>query len=108
MRIYFYIIAMAFALLQFTSCQEEELDRNSIFTDEPTTEKNSFDQWLKKNYTDTYNIKLIYRLEDMETDFNYTLAPADFIMAQKLAKVVKYTWLEAYDEVAGLDFTCMF
>lgn len=66
MRIYFYIIAMAFALLQFTSCQEEELDRNSIFTDEPTTEKNSFDQWLKKNYTDTYNIKLIYRLEDME------------------------------------------
>ncbi len=75
MRIYFYIIAMAFALLQFTSCQEEELDRNSIFTDEPTTEKNSFDQWLKKNYTDTYNIKLIYRLEDMETDFNYTLTP---------------------------------
>ena len=108
MRIYFYIIAMAFALLQFTSCQEEELDRNSIFTDEPTTEKNSFDQWLKKNYTDTYNIKLIYRLEDMETDFNYTLAPADFIMAQKLAKVVKYTWLEAYDEVAGLDFTCTY
>ena len=87
MRIYFYIIAMAFALLQFTSCQEEELDRNSIVTDEQTTEKNSFDQWLKKNYRDTYNIKLIYRLEDMETDFNYTLAHADYIIAQKLAKV---------------------
>lgn len=95
MRIYYYIIAVAFVLLQFTSCQEEELDRNSIFTDEPTTEKNGFDQWLKKNYTDIYNIKLIYRLEDMETSFNYTLAPADFIMAQKLAKVVKYTWIRS-------------
>ena len=70
-----------------------------------TRPKTAFDLWLHKNYVETYNINLKYRLEDMETDFTYTLAPADLSNSVKLAHIVLHTWLQAYDEVAGMDFT---
>ncbi|MBS5529044.1 MAG: putative zinc-binding metallopeptidase [Prevotella sp.] len=104
-----YIAALGLAaatVLSFTSCSEDELDRNSIFEQGTVTaNQNDFDIWLKQNFTEPYNIRVLYRMEDMETDLEHTAAPADFILSQKLAKIVKYAWLEAYDEVAGVDFT---
>ena len=106
MKKYIYVmVGMAAMLLNLASCSEDDLDSRSIFEEGTTRKENEFDKWLKKSYTDTYNIKLLYRLEDMETDLEHVLAPADFVLSQKLAKIVKYAWLEAYDEVAGVDFT---
>jgi substrate import-associated zinc metallohydrolase lipoprotein len=97
---------MAASLFAFSSCGEDDLDPESIFqTETAQAKQNKFDAWLLKNFTNPYNIRLIYRLEDMEADFDYTVAPADFELSQTLAKIVKYAWLEAYDEVAGIDFT---
>jgi substrate import-associated zinc metallohydrolase lipoprotein len=97
---------MAASLFAFSSCGEDDLDPESIFqTETAQAKQNKFDAWLLKNFTNPYNIRLIYRLEDMEADFDYTVAPADFELSQTLAKIVKYAWLEAYDEVAGVDFT---
>lgn len=100
-------MGLAVILLHLASCSEKDLDSESVFINSPRQE-NAFDVWLKKSYTDTYNIRLIYRLEDMETDLEHTVAPADFELSQQLAMIVKYAWLEAYDEVAGLDFTRMY
>lgn len=106
MKKYIVALSMAAALFTFSSCQEDELSKESIFAQtEITSRQNDFDKWVKANFTDPYNIRLIYRLEDMETDLEHTAAPADFINSQILAKIVKYAWLEAYDEVAGVDFT---
>jgi substrate import-associated zinc metallohydrolase lipoprotein len=88
----------------FWSCSEDELNSNSIF-DTSEMERNTFDQWLLQNYTYSYNIDFKYRLEDIESDMDYMLVPADLDKSVKLAKLVKYCWLEAYDEVAGIDFT---
>jgi len=106
MKNYLYLAMAAFmSIVSFASCNNDnDLKENSIFTESVRVE-NAFDVWLKKNYTDNYNIKVIYRLEDMETDLEHTLAPADFELSQTLSKIVKYAWLEAYDEVAGVDFT---
>ena len=52
-----------------------------------------------------YNIALKYHMEDIESNHDYTLAPADYDKSVKLAHIVKYAWLETYDEVAGIDFT---
>ncbi len=91
-------------LITLTSCSEDALDYTSVVKDS-TRPKTAFDLWLHKNYVETYNINLKYRLEDMETDFTYTLAPADLSNSVKLAHIVLHTWLQAYDEVAGMDFT---
>ena len=91
-------------LITLTSCSEDALDDTSVVKDS-TRPKTAFDLWLHKNYVETYNINLKYRLEDMETDFTYTLAPADLSNSVKLAHIVLHTWLQAYDEVAGINFT---
>ena len=91
-------------LITLTSCSEDALDDTTVVKDS-TRPKTAFDLWLHKNYVETYNINLKYRLEDMETDFTYTLAPADLSNSVKLAHIVLHTWLQAYDEVAGMDFT---
>lgn len=91
-------------LITLTSCSEDALDDTTVVKDS-TRPKTAFDLWLHKNYVETYNINLKYRLEDMETDFTYTLAPADLSNSVKLAHIVLHTWFQAYDEVAGIDFT---
>lgn len=88
----------------FTSCAEDDLSSTSVLKDNPQP-KTAFDKWLDVHYVKPYNIQLKYRMEDAETDFTYTLAPADVNNSIKVAHIVLHIWLEAYDEVAGRDFT---
>lgn len=99
--------SVAIVLCTLASCgNDDEVDlENSIFNQEGAVHQNYFDLWLYKNYTASYNIQVKYHLEDIESDHTYNLAPADFGMSVKLAHIVKYAWLEAYDEVAGMAFT---
>ena len=98
--IFLFIISFV-ALL--SSCSDEKLN-DSIF-DDSERGRTEFDLWLLSNYTYPYNIDFKYRMEDIESDITYTLAPAELGKSIKLAKLVKHLWLEAYDEVAGIDFT---
>lgn len=100
-------IVSALALLAgFTACEDNDLDKNSIFKDDVSlTVSNKFDRWIDTAYIATYNIDLIYKFSNIEADHEYNLSPADLTKAEKLAMSVKYCWLEAYDEVAGIDFT---
>jgi len=87
-----------------TSCSDDGPSSTSIFdTSSPT--RNEFEEWLLKNYTNPYNIDFKYKMEDIESDKKYTLVPADSAKSAKLAIIVKYLWLESYDEAAGIDFT---
>lgn len=100
-----YIYPLFFLLAGlFTACQEDELSSKSVI-DISDLKRNDFDKWLLKNYVDAYNIDFKYRMEDIEADFTHNLVPADFDLSVKLAKVVKHAWMEAYDEVGGVDFT---
>lgn len=102
------IICFTAAAVTFTGCSEDKLDDESIFVDQQENNQNDFDSWIYKNYTLPYNMKLMYRLQDIESDYDFTLAPADYEKSIKLAHIVKYAWLEAYDEVAGINFTRKF
>ena len=94
-------------LLSFSVACDDELSSVSIFQDS-TEERSDFDQWLYDNYVVPYNIELKYRLEDKETNYEHYLVPADKEQSVKLAHAVLYCWLQAYDEVAGQDFTRMY
>lgn len=105
MKKYIYILCMSAGLMTLSSCGEDNPTGESIFVDQQAENQNDFDKWIYKNYTLPYNIKLIYKMQDIEADYDYTLAPADFEKSIKLAHIVKYAWMEAYDEVAGINFT---
>lgn len=100
------IILLTALTLVVCSCSSDDLNGESIFKDDlkdvgQTTE---FDSWLKKNYLDTYNVKLMYRYVDNESDRSYNVIPADYDKAKALAILVKQIWLDAYTEVMGVDF----
>ncbi len=95
------LLAGAFTMV---SCSEDELSKESIIMVDQV-DQNPFDLWLKANFIDTYNIEVKYRFEDIESDNNYYVIPAEYNQAIKLAHIVKYACLEAFDEACGVEFT---
>lgn len=90
--------------LGFTSCSDDDPEEPSIITGSNNTE-NDFDRWLNKNFVAPYNIEIQYRYQDNESDMQYYDVPADYNQSVELAHIVKYTCVEAYTEVAGINFT---
>ena len=86
------------------SCSNDEPDKTSIITVGQTVQT-PLDKWLKANYVDPYNIRFKYRYVDNEGDMNYFTIPAKYEDAVKMAHLIKYLCIEAYDEVGGVGFT---
>ena len=100
----FILLALALAAV---SCSEEDLDSKSIF-DTSSPERNAFETWILNNYTEPYNIDLKYRFEDIESDMKYNVTPAAYDKSVALAKLVKYLWIEAYEELVGQEFVATY
>lgn len=85
------------------SCGDDDPDGEEIF---PTAQVNrdDFDKWLVKNFSEPYNVEVKYKMEDRYSDMTHNLIPADSAKSAKLMKLVKYLWFDAYDEVAGTQF----
>ena len=100
------LLLLASAAFTLTSCSDDDLSSDSIFKEdlEAAEQTSEFDKWLNTNYRDTYNIKLMYRYVDNESDRYYNVIPADFDKSKALAILVKQMWLDAYTEVMGPDF----
>ena len=91
------------ACLAFTACNKDELNPKSIF-DTEAPDRDAFDNWLYFNYTIPYNIQFNYKYVDRESDNTYNLVPAEREKSIVMAKVIKYLWLESYDELLGEHF----
>ena len=98
-----HLLMMALAAFVIPSCSEEELNPESIF-DTTSPQRNEFDTWILKNYTEPFNIDLKYRFEDIESDLDYNVVPAKIENSIALAQLVKYLWMDVYVEIAGHDF----
>lgn len=86
--------------VSFSACSEDDLNSTSVIKDSQQTE-NGFDRWITANLIKSYNIDLKYRMEDILSDRNYNLVPADFKKSTQLGQLVKYLCLDVYDEVTG-------
>ena len=107
-----YILGVAAGTLlagSLSSCSEEKLDSNSIFKTEdtaldPDSYTYKFDRWIQKEYTEPYNLTFIYKMEDLATDMDYNLVPAEYDKAKELAVLTKYLWFDVYTDLVGIDF----
>lgn len=99
-----YSMALMLSIPLFHSCSEEKLSDTSVITVDKGDET-VFDKWLRQNYVKTYNIDFKYRYEDIQSDDKYYTVPAEYKQAVKMAHIVKYVCLEAFDEAAGINFT---
>lgn len=99
-----YSLALLGGCLSMASCSEDDLSSTSVITADKV-ELTEFDKWLEANIVTPYNIQFKYRYEYNESDQNYYTVPADYEQAVKLVHIVKYSCIEAYNEVAGIEFT---
>ena len=99
------LATIAIALSALTACDDDELSSTSLISTPTTEQTTQLDKWLTANYIETYNIDFKYRYSDIEADMDYYTVPSTYDDAVVMAHLVKYLCLEAYDEVAGIDFT---
>lgn len=105
LNIFFASIAIGMVI---SSCSDDDFTA-SIYdpTDYPLDrELYSFplDSFCKKNFQQTYNLKYLYRMEDVGTDMDYNLVPCAYDKAVDFAVLCKYLWLDVYKELGGEKF----
>ena len=94
---------MLSAGVAMASCSEETLSETSVIT-ESVNAQTEFDRWLESNYRAPYNIKFMYRYEDVESDMDYDLVPARELYCRILAKAIRYLWIDPYTENTDVHF----
>lgn len=87
-----------------TCSDNNDINKDISVVTVDTGKETAFDKYLKVNYTDTYNIKFLYKWENIEADLNYALVPANYENSIKMANMIKYLCLDAYEKVAPKGF----
>ena len=100
------LFLLILSVLFITACSSDEPDYNRSVITIGNTEKTEFDKWLEAIFVNPYNIDFKYRYEDIESDFDYYVVPAEYNKAVKLAHLVKYLCVDAYNELVDENFTC--
>ncbi|MCW3786793.1 zinc-binding metallopeptidase [Plebeiibacterium sediminum] len=99
-----WLAILAFVFILGACSKDEEPDTGKTVITIDDSQKNEFDNYLEKVFTDPYNIQVLYKMEDIESDMDYQLVPALYENSIKTANLVKYLCLDAYDEVAPQGF----
>ena len=106
-RFKIFAMMLAGAAFSLTACDGDDSDdisSQTIITADKV-EQTPLDKWLEVNFLQPYNIEIKYRYEYNETAGDYYTVPAAYEQAVEMAHIVKYSCVEAYDEIAGIDFT---
>lgn len=98
MKKYISMILAACSVLVISSCTKDEVSSESIFKEE-NHRYTEFDSWLQRNYVEPYNVRFEYRMPDRETSFNYWVSPPNIKESIMIAKLIKFTTLEAMVEM---------
>ncbi|MDD2797188.1 MAG: putative zinc-binding metallopeptidase [Bacteroidales bacterium] len=89
-------------LLSSISCTKEKLSDSIIDTNKPFL--NETDQWIRTNYTNPYNIEVIYKWNDGETTIGKNLIPPKEEMVKPIMKMLDSVWIQSYIKEGGLAF----
>lgn len=97
------LIALA-AMVGVSSCSEELGE--TIFPDvDETLDKSAYtfaiDSFIKREFTEPYNMAFYYRMVDTSSDMSYNLVPTSYEKAAEFAVLCKYLWFDVYKELAG-------
>jgi len=103
-KIKYWLLATAMVFV-FGACSEDDEPNPDITViNMDNGEQNDFDKYLEKTFVDTYNINFVYKWQDIESDMEYALVPATYENSIKMANLIKYLCLDAYEEVAPEGF----
>ena len=87
------------------SCSDDDLGPSIYDATERPLDRSVYtfplDTFVKKNFLEPYNLRFIYKMEDVGTDMQKNLVPATYENSVNLAVLTKYLWLDVYAKLAG-------
>lgn len=99
-----FVLVFVFAV-QFSSCSKDEFTPSIFDTNDYPLDQSSYtfplDTFCKKQFLEPYNLKFMYKMEDVASDMDKNLTPANYDNSVKLAVLAKYLWYDVYKELAG-------
>lgn len=92
------VMALAVAIAA-VACSDDDDFRDSIIstTPKPLTE---VDKWIRSNFG-TYNIDVIYKWHDFQTNQEYDLVPPEEITVVPCLSIIQRIWMQPYVELGG-------
>lgn len=100
-----YISAIALFLSSAIGCgNDDQINTNESVIKIENSYKNEFDKYLDAIFVKPYNLSFAYRYEDIESNMEYQLVPAQYQKSVKMANILKYLCMDAYDAVAPKGF----
>ena len=88
-----------------TSCADDDLGASIFDTNDYPLDRSLYtfplDTFAKKNFLEPFNLKYIYKMEDIGSDLQKNLTPAAYDKAVDLAVLSKYLWYDVYSKLAG-------
>lgn len=107
-RIDHIFLAAAFgATLLLGGCREEEKIADDLYIPGLGGEEyamNELDKWLEKNYTDPYNIEVVYRFDAAQAYTSLSdvqLVPVEYDAVQPMMAALRDVWFDPYIQATG-------
>ncbi|MDR2131154.1 MAG: putative zinc-binding metallopeptidase [Odoribacteraceae bacterium] len=95
-----YIIITLLALLALgSSCGREKFEKSIYDIVEPRLDELA--QWVRDSFVTPYNIEVLYRWEDMETDMSHNLVPPTQSRVKRFLQMVKISFIDTYVRLVG-------
>ncbi len=92
----------------FASCSDDDFGPTIFDTNDYPLDRSAYtfplDTFIKKNFLEPYNLKFIYKMEDIGSDKQKNLIPASYDKSVQLAVLSKYLWYDIYKQFGGEEF----
>lgn len=94
---------MALISVVLTACSDDDDFADSIF-DLTEPELSELDLWLENNFRKPYNVRVLYKWKDFETNQVLKLVPAKEEKVIPFLEIIQQAWMNPYVELGGVDF----
>ncbi|MBO4486682.1 MAG: hypothetical protein J5734_06105, partial [Prevotella sp.] len=96
------------ASFSFVGCSDDEFTPTIFDTTEYPLDRSVYsfplDTFLKVNFLEPYNLKFLYKMQDIGSDMQKNLVPCEYEKSIEIAVLSKYLWYDVYDKCAGKTF----
>ena len=104
----FALILVALTTLNVTSCSDDKLGDTIFPAVSETLDRSQYtfplDTFVKVNFLEPYNMRYLYKLQDIGSDMDYNLTPCSYDQCVNLAVLNKYLWYDVYRDIVGDEF----
>ena len=107
-----FIALLASIAMGFVSCSDDDFTETIFDTTDYPLDRSEYtfplDTFVKVNFLEPYNLRYLYKMQDIGSDMNYNLVPCTYDQSVTLAVLCKYLWYDVYKEVVGEEFLKQF